>query len=206
MSKRVFGLLAVLAIALCVGGSVQARPAKTVKAARPTCSIALVELCSSSNELVWSKGFKPALARFIGPAHRDWLSPGGALSQSAWESLIVPEGGAPEGLDDGSLLFSGCRSHSCPEKGAIVIRDGRILAVALLNFHCKPRSCDDTPTLDILIHDRSLEPMLVPVLTKWGARFAPAKADAKPRPPAPVEVLTVPLKDAAGREQPHRGV
>jgi hypothetical protein len=197
MSKRVLGAFAALVMVMCTGALVQAHPAKAVKA-RPTCSIARAELCSSSNDLVWSKGFRPVLAGFVGPVHKDWLSTDGALSQSAWESLIVPEGGSPEGLDDGSLLFSGCRSHSCPEKGAIVIRDGRILAVALLNFHCKAVSCDDLPTLDILIHDRALEPTLVPALTRWGRRFKRAKADAKPSGPMPVEVLRVPMKDPPG--------
>jgi hypothetical protein len=116
-------------------------------AAATPCSMAQPAACATTNELMWAPGTEAALKGFFGTARGDYLMPNAPLWKQAREAL----GGPPEAplrLKDGNLLFSACRAHSCPEKGAMVVTPtGRIVAAALLHYHCTPAGCADNARL-----------------------------------------------------------
>jgi hypothetical protein len=116
-------------------------------AAAAPCSMAQPVACRTTNELMWAPGTETALKGFFGTARGDYLMPNALVWKQAREAL----GGPPEAplrLKDGNLLFSACRAHSCPEKGAMVVTpQGRIVAAALLHYHCTPAGCADNARL-----------------------------------------------------------
>lgn len=116
-------------------------------AAATPCSMAAPAACATTNQLMWAPGTEAALKGFFGTARGDYLMPNALLWKQAREAL----GGPPEAplrLKDGSLLFSACRAHSCPEKGAMVVTPaGKIRAAALLHYRCTPAGCADTARL-----------------------------------------------------------
>jgi hypothetical protein len=121
--------------------------------AAPSCSIAQPTLCRTTNELMWAKGTEPALQTFFGKARGDYLIPDAPVWKQAREALGGPPD-APVRLKDGNLLFTACRAHSCPEKGALVVTPaGQIRAAALLHYFCTPARCADNARLALFYRD-----------------------------------------------------
>lgn len=122
------------------------------------CSLSQPSRCGSTNELVWSRGFEPALRSFAGAARGNYL----AANTSLAEQLHLALGGPPDEprrLADGNWLFTACRAHSCMEKGAIVVdARGAIVAAGLLNFRCGTgrNPCSDNWALDIFVRSETV--------------------------------------------------
>ncbi|MFZ4690161.1 MAG: hypothetical protein ACOYLS_13045 [Polymorphobacter sp.] len=116
-------------------------------AAAMPCSMAAPAQCSTTSELMWAPGTETALKGFFGTARGDYLMPNALVWKQAREAL----GGPPEEplrLKDVSLLFSACRAHSCPEKGAMVVTPaGKIRAAALLHYRCTRAGCANNARL-----------------------------------------------------------
>jgi hypothetical protein len=74
-----------------------------------------------------------------------------------WKQAREALGGPPDAplrLKDGSLLFTACRAHSCPEKGAMVIMpSGQIRIAVLLHYACTRDGCADNPRLALFYRD-----------------------------------------------------
>lgn len=160
------GLLAVLLLA--------ATPAP---AAPNPCTLRALQACANTNQLVWDPQFEAALTRFLGDSRGDYLRPNALVADQLREAL----GGPPDdrkGLATGDWLFTACRAHSCPEKGAVVVtQTGRILAAGLLNFHCHaaPKGqaqCEKARRLDIFVRPGEADAgRLIQPLDGW-ARMA----------------------------------
>ncbi|HZZ67558.1 MAG TPA: hypothetical protein VFE18_05240 [Phenylobacterium sp.] len=144
------------------------------------CALTHLGDCSDTNRLVWAPGFRAAVTRFFDGAQGDHLYPGGDMADQAMEAL----GGPPDPskrLATGSWLFTACRAHSCPEKGAAVLTpQGRILAIGLLNFRCHKAAaggtdCDKASHLDIYVRPGELDAArLIEPLDAWAREKAVA--------------------------------
>ena len=124
--------------------------------ASPVCVPARPATCADTNMLVLSPAFRPRLASFLGRTRGSYLDRDGPVIDQAIEVLHGPPD-PPKRLTDGSWLFTACRAHSCPEKGAVALsKTGQVLAFGILSFDChrapagKPR-CDDGPSLTLFV-------------------------------------------------------
>src|SRR3954453_18159030 len=73
----------------------------------------------NTNQLVWDKEFKPALASFFGSRKASFFW----KNDFVWEQALEALGGPPEDITEispGLYLASACRAQSCMEKGAVV--------------------------------------------------------------------------------------
>jgi hypothetical protein len=153
----------------------------SANADRARCSMSDLAACQDTNELVWSAGFKAAIASFLGNRRTEYLRHGGRLTQEAIDVL----GGPPDDRIDlrDRFLFTACRSHSCTEKGAAVLRrDGQIDAVAIVWYPCSrnKENCSDDATLSIFMRDPA-DTSLIERLKTWITReFAKTQAGTLP--------------------------
>jgi hypothetical protein len=81
-------------------------------------------------------------------------------------------------LEDQNLLLSGCRPHSCNEKGALIIdATGQILGAGLINPHCgragHPR-CEFAATLTVFVKNIDGRDSIVRALEQWASEVVPA--------------------------------
>jgi hypothetical protein len=159
------GLLAALMMA--------AAPAAPAAPSPRACALATLAACPNTNQLVDDRAFVAALKGFFGPARGDYLYPKGPMWAQAQEALHGPPDDAKR-LAEGSWLFTACRAHSCPEKGAVILApEGRVLAVGLLNFRCRDAakgqdSCDKARHLDIFVRRQDLDAArLIQPLDAW---------------------------------------
>ncbi len=130
--------------------------AATPVAPPPACSVARLSGCTDTNRLIWAADFRPALEHFLGRYARarvDYLYVGGLLTQI--EDVLGGPPDPPRALPDGGILFTACRSHSCPEKGAVAFdADGRMIVASILSYHCPGGGKDCAgPTLDHYVRD-----------------------------------------------------
>jgi hypothetical protein len=137
------------------------------------CGLTHLAGCSDTNRLVGDPDFVAAMKRFFDGARGDHLYPGGALADQAMQALGGPPD-SPKRLAQGSWLFTACRAHSCPEKGAVVLApQGRILAIGLLNFRCRKveaggTDCDKASHLDVYLRPGELDAArLIEPLDAW---------------------------------------
>ena len=99
---------------------------------------------------MWSKAFLRDLSAFLGDARASYLQHDRLVFDQAQAVLGGPPE-APSRLDDGSWLFTACRAHSCPEKGAVVFSaGGQILALGILHFACD-NACLAAPRLALYV-------------------------------------------------------
>lgn len=146
--------IAVVAAVASSGGTLGAMAPDLHRAARASgCSMQHLASCSTTNALIRQKGFDTTLDAFLGRAAKNRVGYlyRGTLGAQVDEVL----GGPPDDrrdLPDGGHLFTACRPHSCTEKGAVAFdADGKVVAVAVLSFHCgmAAKRCSDDPFLDI---------------------------------------------------------
>jgi hypothetical protein len=141
------------------------------------CTLTALQACANTNQLVDDPQFAGALRRFFGDARGDYLQPNAPLADQVAEALHGP----PEdrkGLATGDWLFTACRAHSCPEKGAVIVtQTGRILAAGLMNFNCRASvqgqaKCEKARRLDIFVRPGEADAArLIQPLDAW-ARMA----------------------------------
>jgi hypothetical protein len=94
-------------------------------------------------------------------------------------------------LDDGRLLVSGCRYHSCPEKSAVLTTPAGVpFAAALINWHCAEH-CSDEPFLTVFVTRESNQPAIVKLFRDW-AEQARRENNEKPESVSNVEIKIVP--------------
>lgn len=83
-------------------------------------------------------------------------------SQSVTDALKQGLSGPPEemvALEGGLTRISGCRLHSCAEKGALIVApSGMVVAAGFIHFNCSDsspevtaRQCSTTPKVTILV-------------------------------------------------------
>ena len=105
------------------------------------------DFCSlkNTNQLIWEDSFQKSLQAFFGDGRDSFYHPDSSIYEQARYGL----GGPPElftPLEDGLLLASACRAHSCPEKAAVVIRcPSTIESVGIIHFSCGPGRCSKEP-------------------------------------------------------------
>lgn len=120
------------------------------------CGPTSLPACTTTNDLIWNDEFKRKLKRFLGARKASYLYRNGSLYEQAKEVLNGPPD-EPTRLSDKSWIFTACRSHSCPEKGAVVLSSkGDIIAVGILHFSCgaptgPEDSCADVPRLALIM-------------------------------------------------------
>ena len=138
------------------------------------CSPLRPAACADTNQLIMKPGFQRALRLYVGPGRASWLYPNGEVADQVVEVLHGPPD-APVMLGPDLVRMAACRGHSCPEKGAAFLTlAGRILAVAVLDFHCAKR-CEDAPSLEVITREPA---RFVPLSRAWaeGAMAADLKA------------------------------
>lgn len=81
-------------------------------------------------------GNKIALVKFFGTQRGDYIFPNKSMVDQFGEALSGPRETSEK--KEGSITFvTGCRLHSCEEKGAIVYgKDGEIKAAGLTHYAC----------------------------------------------------------------------
>lgn len=132
----------------------------------------------NTNQLVWDKQFKASVNHFFGGTKGSFLWGDDLISAQLLEAL----GGPPDDLhklDDGLVLASACRAHSCPEKGAVILKDNGVVAAALISFKCHgdPTVCAEDPTLTIFLRDKLTAETATPIFESWAnAKNAEAAA------------------------------
>lgn len=81
-------------------------------------------------------------------------------------------------LDDGNILFTGCRHHSCPEKAAIVTSpDGTMLAAAIINHRCMfddlhDELCTENPRLTMFVKNVNDRPSVLRHIEAWAKQVS----------------------------------
>jgi hypothetical protein len=148
----------------------------------------------------------PEVNRIFGDDREDTFVNDGLLREAIIGFIGMAD--EPRELSDGSTMMTGCRPHSCPEKGAVIV-DGhanQLRAAAILHFHCRRKlleteasnqvpgnRCDTEPTLEIFIVRRSdalsglkHELIYVRELEAWGkgSRYGNEVIRIKDVPPA----------------------
>jgi hypothetical protein len=144
-------------------------------APEPKCGLRHLSACSTTNELVWDRGFDQALRSFGGRARTNMLEAGrGPLS----DELRAVLGGPPEEsqrLADGSYFFTACRAHECDNKGAVVLSpQGRIVAAAMITAHFVKQGDLWRLSLDIFVRNPRLEHPWREAIDAWYRNVADA--------------------------------
>jgi len=154
------------------------------------CSPEALAKCRDTNQLIWNKTFEDSLRRFFGHRRADYLYEGNPLVSDQAIAVLGGPPDAPQRIGD-LWRFTACRAHSCPEKGAAVLKpDGELVAVAILHSPCRElgrrMDCSSHWTLSIFIHPSSRSTMVIENLSEWGK----AEVDAEYHPQGlPVDQL-----------------
>jgi len=113
----------------------------------------------------------PEVNRIFGGDRQDTFVNDGLLREAVLGSIGEPDD--PRELRDGSTMMTGCRPHSCMEKGAVIVNGAskQLRAAAILHFHCRlallesetsdtppGNKCDTDPTLEIFVIRRNGTP------------------------------------------------
>ena len=132
------------------------------RAAAQPCTLKTAEFCRDTNQLVWSPGFDGEIKRFVGPHTGEFAT----LQRQVFASL----GGPPDrpvemlGYKAGGWLFSACKAHECPVKGALLLDyDHSIRGLAVFDFGTKG---EGNPRLDLILRDPE-DTKARDVLTAW---------------------------------------
>ena len=121
---------------------------------------------TSTNQLVWDKEFRTAVASFAGSLRASFFWKNDLL----WKQTLEGLGGPPEDIVKASptlYLASACRAHSCMEKSAAVFEaPNRIVALGLIEYGCfRDKSCSDRPTLQVFVRQRTVQAERA--ITEW---------------------------------------
>jgi len=104
-----------------------------------------------------------ALTAFFGDARGAYLHQDGPVRAQMGAALGIPDGGDGKAtrawdLGDGRVLHTGCRQHSCMEKGAVVYDTATraVLAAGMLHTRCAERApaiagCAQQPVLTVFL-------------------------------------------------------
>jgi hypothetical protein len=136
------------------------------------CSPKSLAKCRDTNQLVWSASFEDSLRRFFGHRRADYLHKGKPLVSDQTISVLGGPPDAPQRIGD-LWRFTACRSHSCSERGAAVLKPGgELIAVAIMHSRCAEPGhtldCSSHWTLSIFTRPSSHSKMVVENLSKWG--------------------------------------
>ncbi|WP_296952868.1 hypothetical protein [uncultured Massilia sp.] len=128
-------------------------------------------------------------------AHADFLYPGNMPEQLLDTlELATSDEDRPHAVGPHLLFLSGCRRHSCDEKGAVVIddRNRKLQAIGIRHFHCRyedapphgqsapagplrrTSTCDTEPTLALFFFGRTpraaVDRDVAAAMEGWGRR------------------------------------
>jgi hypothetical protein len=127
-------------------------------ASEPKCGLRHLSACSTTNELIWDRGFDQALRGFGGRARTNILEAGRGPLSDELRAVLGGPSEEPQRLTDGSYFFTACRAHECDNKGAIVLSpQGRIVAAAMITAHYVKRGDSWRLSLDVFVRDRRPE-------------------------------------------------
>lgn len=136
----------------------------------PKCSLVRLSACSTTNALVWDRQFSRALAAFASGARTNFFD---RRNASLVDDLFAVLGGppdAPRRLSDGSYLFTACRAHDCPQKGAVILSErGDIHAAAMITEKSR-KTKDDLIfhlSFDVFVRNDRLSPVWRSALEQW---------------------------------------
>lgn len=169
-----------------------------VAAPLPACGLAHIDQCQATNELVASRGFEPALRRFIGSGRASWFEADGNIADQVLMTLYGPGFDAVRGA--GLTRFGACMAHNCPERGAVFVTPtGQIRLVTMLFHNCHAKQCrgDEPYTLAIFLREDS--PALVALARSWAAAELAEDAKRFPQLTQPEDVVAETLIHTATR-------
>ena len=168
-------------------------------------ALCLTASCAAAESAIELKGppVGSAINRALAGARGTYFYKGNKLvSDQLWAAFLAPPDVAR--LANGDYLFSGCRIHDCPEKGAVIISPGEaVVAVALVNFPCvfkrkvEGLTCVDyseQPVLTVFVSNKNNRPEVVRALRDWAdaAQLEVRKAYSKTPDIALTEIKIIP--------------
>ena len=96
----------------------------------------------STNDLVWNSQYQKAVQKFFGNQKNSYLG-----TRKAWkisDSMRSVLGGPPDTviqLDNGYIVASACRAHSCDEKGMLIYDPAtNSIAFAMLHYFLEEKT------------------------------------------------------------------
>ncbi len=147
-----------------------------ILAVSATASFAMANTVENTDPIVLSSKLRSMIYKsakqFFGLRKGNYFVQGRLLSDQVFIGMEIPD--PVLRLADGNYLESGCRRHSCDEKGALIVTPaGKILAAGLITFHCgrisvHEVSCD--PQLTMFVKETSDQSMLLHELKGWAER------------------------------------
>ena len=142
-------------------------------------AIALSLLASTNLHAETPAGNHQALSSFFGEERGDYIIPGGLVVDQFGEALSGPPN-QPRTLADGTTLISGCRLHSCVEKGAVVVnKQGELKAAGLIHFSCakakggrRDANCSDIATFTLFVPRKNQNVFAETAVIEWAHEVA----------------------------------
>jgi hypothetical protein len=116
-------LAAILAFGLFVGAP-KAAP----------CPSDALNQCVDTRALTANPAFQSALHDFLGDSHERLLHGDRPLYDQVLELMERPEGAYAPKVGEDMRLYAGCRRRSCPEKAAVIMGQGGIKAVGVIDY------------------------------------------------------------------------
>ncbi|MCD9028143.1 hypothetical protein LDO26_07960 [Luteimonas sp. BDR2-5] len=122
---------------------------------------------------------------FFGDARAAYLHAEGPLLQQMGAVLGIPDmdrhATRTRDLGDGLLLHTGCRQHSCTEKGAVVYDTAAevVVVAGMIHFNCAPQpaGCAREPTLTVFTSSQRSVPLPALVaIDEWAEDKVPGIA------------------------------
>ena len=134
----------------------------------PKCGLRNLPACSTTNELVWDRGFDQALRSFGGRARTNMLEAGKGPLSDELQAVLGGPAEEPQRLADGSYFFTACRAHECDNKGAVVLSpQGRIVAAAIITVHYVKQGDLWRLSLDTFVRNRRIGHPCREAIDEW---------------------------------------
>ncbi|WP_347900859.1 hypothetical protein [Pseudomonas purpurea] len=120
--------------------------------------------------------YKKSVEVYFGGMRGEYTGSSSLTGEQVFDALSVPDTPQKTTVSDQTILFAGCRYHSCTEKAAIIIGpQDNVLSAALISNKCRtlqrPRkhtTCDETPTLTLFEKPGDTAHAYREILKDWG--------------------------------------
>ena len=163
------------------------------------CSLAALQRCRNTSELVLDSNFRNELRRFT-RGSRAWRDTYRHTLYAEALNLLHGPPDEPKRLSNGNYLFTACMAHSCPNKGAVILTpSGRIVALGMIDYDEAQRDFDYLPVLAIAVEKQTPLMSVSEPLKNWASEQMAAQTREffKIGPLKPIVVVRLPKRSAS---------
>jgi hypothetical protein len=138
----------------------------------------------STNDLIWNSQYQKAVEKFFGNQKNSYLG-----TRKAWkisDSMRSVLGGPPDTviqLDNGYIVASACRAHSCDEKGMLIYDPAtNSIAFAMLHYFLEEKTYKKNGYVTIFIKKDAIDGFVneaISISQKWRGTLTKESADSK---------------------------